>query len=154
MAPVFITPREASRDTGTIATAMAVSIGLVVNIITRIPTAVTTCDDLGQVLAQGVVHRVHIVGDGAEDFTLGMRVVIVQLQVVHLPVNITPQSLHNAGGQLSHAEALENGEKLGHKIKGYQRHEQPDDRFSRRSRFATPSYSSEVMPPVTAGVKR
>lgn len=28
-----------------------------------------------------------------------------------------------------HAEALENGEKLGHKIKGYQRHEQPDDRF-------------------------
>jgi len=24
---------------------------------------------------------------------------------------------------------LENGEKLGHKIKGYQRHEQPDDRF-------------------------
>ena len=84
---------------------------------------------MGQVLAQGVVHRVHIVGDGAEDFPLGMRVVIVQLQVVHLPVNITPQSLHNAGGQLSHAEALENGEKLGHKIKGYQRHEQPDDRF-------------------------
>lgn len=84
---------------------------------------------MGQVLAQGVVHRVHIVGDGAEDFPLGMRVVIVQLQVVHLPVNITPQSLYNAGGQLSHAEALENGEKLGHKIKGYQRHEQPDDRF-------------------------
>ena len=94
MAPVFITPREASRDTGHHSHCDGRQYR-------------TGCehhhqdthsgdhlgDDLGQVLAQGVVHRVHIVGDGAEDFTLGMRVVIVQLQVVHLPVNITPQSL-------------------------------------------------------------
>ena len=84
-------------------------------------------DDLGQVLAQGAVESVHVVGDGAEDFAVGVGVVVVQLEGVHLSVDVAPQPLHHPGGQLGHAKALQDGEQLGDQIKPHQGRQQQQD---------------------------
>ena len=59
----------------------------------------------GEVLADGIVDGVHIVGNDAENIAVGVGVVIIQLQPVHLPVDVAPELLHHMGGDPGHAEA-------------------------------------------------
>ena len=81
----------------------------------------------GEVLADGIVDGVHIIGDDAENIAVGVGVVIVQLQPVHLPVDVAPELLHHMGGDPGHAEALEEGEQLGDQVQGHQRGQQPEN---------------------------
>ena len=109
-------------------TGMTVSAGLMASIITSTPTAVViwvTTEVRFWLMA--LLMDVHIVCDDAENIAVGVGVVIVQLQPVHLPVDVAPELLHHMGGDPGHAEALEEGEQLGDQVQGHQRGQQPEN---------------------------
>ena len=54
-----------------------------------------------------------------------MGVIVVQLQAVHLVVNVAAQLPHDIGRDSGHVETLQEGEELGYEIKAYQCPQQP-----------------------------
>ena len=80
----------------------------------------------GEVLAEGAVHRVHVVRYGAEYLAVGVRIVIAQLQRVHLGVYVRAQGLHDARGELRHAEVLQQREELRDEVERDEGYEQED----------------------------
>lgn len=73
-------------------------------------------DNGGEILADGVIDGVHIVGDDTQDVAVGVGVVVVELQAVHFGINVVAQGFHHLSGDFCHPEALQKGEGLADEV--------------------------------------
>lgn len=86
-------------------------------------------NDGGQVLADGIIDGIHVVGDHTENVAMGMGIVVVQFQPVHFPVNVASNLTHDIGSDLRHVETLQKGKELRYQIQAHQRRQQPENGF-------------------------
>ena len=60
----------------------------------------------GQILTDGIVDGIHVIGKNTEQLAAGMAVVIAELHTVHFFADILTKLLHNLGRDFCHQKAL------------------------------------------------